>query len=242
MRSRVYVTARRLSVPAFARRTLLLWVCCCAPGGQEISIDCCTAGAQQLRRRSSKCEQPLSLSLTTSTQTRRYHTVMISAQCHTFTVNQQLRRRSSKCEQCRVDSWRRKLNTWINFYWQKFTSHSIELNTDVMLHAQLKLERVWNRTGTYGNETVFAVRGELEVISLFAQALNHNSNRQKNQRAPARDRLTGVNRAMNVSHVGECCWKLRGLCPRFQIELHDVAIAFIDKQHPNYNTLAPTML
>ena len=200
MRSRVYVTARRLSVPAFARRTLLLRVCCCAPGGQEISVDCCTAGAQQLQRR------------------------------------------SSKCEQCRVDSWRRKLNTWINFYWQKFTSHSIELNTDVMLHAQLKLERVWNRTGTYGNETVFAVRGELEVISLFAQALNHNSNRQKNQRAPARDRLTGVNRAMNVSHVGECCWKLRGLCPRFQIELHDVAIAFIDKQHPNYNTLAPTML
>jgi len=27
------------------------------PGGQEISIDCCTAGAQQQRRHSSKCEQ-----------------------------------------------------------------------------------------------------------------------------------------------------------------------------------------
>ena len=37
-------------------------VCCCGPGGQEISIDCCTAGARQQRRRcstafSSKCEQ-----------------------------------------------------------------------------------------------------------------------------------------------------------------------------------------
>ena len=35
MRSRVYVTVGRLSVR-------LLRVCCCAPGGQEISIDCCS--------------------------------------------------------------------------------------------------------------------------------------------------------------------------------------------------------
>jgi len=34
-----------LSVPSFVRRTPLLRVCCCAPGGQEKSIDCCTAGA-----------------------------------------------------------------------------------------------------------------------------------------------------------------------------------------------------
>ena len=31
-----------LAVPSFGRR-----VCCCGPGGQEISIDCCTAGAQR---------------------------------------------------------------------------------------------------------------------------------------------------------------------------------------------------
>ena len=30
------------SVPSFGRT--LRRVCCCAPGGQEISIDCCTAG------------------------------------------------------------------------------------------------------------------------------------------------------------------------------------------------------
>jgi len=28
------------------RHTPLLRVCCCGPGGQEISTDCCTAGAQ----------------------------------------------------------------------------------------------------------------------------------------------------------------------------------------------------
>jgi len=28
----------------------LVRVCCCGPGGQEISIDCCTAGGQQQRR------------------------------------------------------------------------------------------------------------------------------------------------------------------------------------------------
>ena len=44
----------------FGHRTLLLWVCCCVPGGQDqISIDCCTAGGQQQPRRStarsSKC-------------------------------------------------------------------------------------------------------------------------------------------------------------------------------------------
>jgi len=26
----------------------VLQVCCCVPGGQEISIDCCTVGAQRL--------------------------------------------------------------------------------------------------------------------------------------------------------------------------------------------------
>ena len=32
------------SVPSLTRRILPpLWVCCCAPDGQEISIDCCTA-------------------------------------------------------------------------------------------------------------------------------------------------------------------------------------------------------
>jgi len=25
----------------------LMQICCCGPGGQEISIDCCTAGAKQ---------------------------------------------------------------------------------------------------------------------------------------------------------------------------------------------------
>ena len=38
MRSRVYTL-----------RCPLLQVCCCGPGEQEISIDCCTAGAQQHR-------------------------------------------------------------------------------------------------------------------------------------------------------------------------------------------------
>jgi len=39
------------------RPSAVLRVCCCAPRGQEISIDyCCTSGAQQQRRRS-KCEQ-----------------------------------------------------------------------------------------------------------------------------------------------------------------------------------------
>jgi len=33
----------RLSVTSFARHTPLLRVYCCAPGGQVISIDCCTA-------------------------------------------------------------------------------------------------------------------------------------------------------------------------------------------------------
>jgi len=30
------------------RRTPLLQVCCCGPGWQEISIDCCTAGVMRL--------------------------------------------------------------------------------------------------------------------------------------------------------------------------------------------------
>jgi len=64
MRSRVYVTVGRPSVrlspcpsvPPFCLRTPLPRVCCCGPGEQEISIDCCTAGAQQQSRRS-KCGQ-----------------------------------------------------------------------------------------------------------------------------------------------------------------------------------------
>ena len=51
MPSRVYETigrpsvclSVRLSVPSLASRTRLVRVCCCAPGGQEIPIDCCTA-------------------------------------------------------------------------------------------------------------------------------------------------------------------------------------------------------
>ena len=43
----------RLSVPS-GRRTPLLRVCCCGPGGQEISIDCCTAAG----RRSSAAARP----------------------------------------------------------------------------------------------------------------------------------------------------------------------------------------
>jgi len=31
-------------------RPPLQWVCCCGPGGQETSIDCCTTGAQQQMR------------------------------------------------------------------------------------------------------------------------------------------------------------------------------------------------
>ena len=50
----VYVTTRcpsvclsvRLSVPAIDRCCIVRRVCCWAPGEQEISIDCCTAGAQ----------------------------------------------------------------------------------------------------------------------------------------------------------------------------------------------------
>ena len=39
-----------LSVP-FARCSSMQWVCCCGLGGQEISIDCCTAGAAATRNR-----------------------------------------------------------------------------------------------------------------------------------------------------------------------------------------------
>jgi len=35
----------------------LLRVCCCGPGGHEISIECCTAGAQQQRRAAGECRQ-----------------------------------------------------------------------------------------------------------------------------------------------------------------------------------------
>jgi len=48
-----------LSIPSVARRTPR--VCCWAPNGQQMSIDCCAAGAQRQRRRSttlsSRCEQ-----------------------------------------------------------------------------------------------------------------------------------------------------------------------------------------
>ena len=42
-----------LSVPSFGRRLQLRRVCCCGPGGLEISIDCCTAGAQHAANASS---------------------------------------------------------------------------------------------------------------------------------------------------------------------------------------------
>jgi len=54
VRSRVYVTVRCPSVslsqhgPTAANP--LVRVCCCGIDGQEISIDCCVAGAQQQRR------------------------------------------------------------------------------------------------------------------------------------------------------------------------------------------------
>ena len=35
----------------------LLQVCCCGPSEQEISIDCCTASAQQQRRVAGECGQ-----------------------------------------------------------------------------------------------------------------------------------------------------------------------------------------
>jgi len=41
----------RLSVPSVDRCSSVRRVCCCGPGEREISIDCCTAGAQQQRRR-----------------------------------------------------------------------------------------------------------------------------------------------------------------------------------------------
>jgi len=52
MRSRVYV------IVGICRSicTLLLWVCCCGPGGQEILIGCCMAVSQQ-QPCSSKCGQ-----------------------------------------------------------------------------------------------------------------------------------------------------------------------------------------
>ena len=44
------------SVSLFGRRKPLRRVCCCGPGGQEISIDCHTAGAQQQMRAVSRCQ------------------------------------------------------------------------------------------------------------------------------------------------------------------------------------------
>jgi len=40
------------------RRTPMLRVCCCGPGVQQISTDCCTAGAPQQTRRSNAVRRP----------------------------------------------------------------------------------------------------------------------------------------------------------------------------------------
>jgi len=45
-------------------RPPLLRVCCCGPGGQEISIDCCTADGQQQPRRSDAGSATLSADVT----------------------------------------------------------------------------------------------------------------------------------------------------------------------------------
>ena len=50
MQSRVYATAVRLSVCLLVRPVRQQTRHCCGPGGQFISIDCCTAGAQQQTR------------------------------------------------------------------------------------------------------------------------------------------------------------------------------------------------
>ena len=46
--SKVYETVGRmsvrLSVQSFGCHTVLWWVCCCGPSGQEILINCCKAG------------------------------------------------------------------------------------------------------------------------------------------------------------------------------------------------------
>ena len=46
MRRRVCVTVGRVHSSVSVRRSHPA-VCCCGPGGQEISIDCCTAGCGQ---------------------------------------------------------------------------------------------------------------------------------------------------------------------------------------------------
>jgi len=45
-----------LSRPSIDRCSSVRRVCCCEPDGQEISIDCCTAGAQQQLRAVSRCQ------------------------------------------------------------------------------------------------------------------------------------------------------------------------------------------
>jgi len=61
MRSRVYVMVRRPSVcllqHGLTAANPLLQVCCCELGGQEISIDCAMASAQQQRRAAGECGQ-----------------------------------------------------------------------------------------------------------------------------------------------------------------------------------------
>jgi len=76
MRSRVYTTVWRpsvcLSVPS-GRRTPLLQVCCCGPGGQEISIDWCSSGGQV--RAVPRCQRNTAcLSSWTSPQAKRLST------------------------------------------------------------------------------------------------------------------------------------------------------------------------
>ena len=59
MCSRVYLTVRCPSVCLSVRLSANppLQVCCCGPGGQVISIDCCTAGAQLTAAAAPECGQ-----------------------------------------------------------------------------------------------------------------------------------------------------------------------------------------
>jgi len=53
----MHLSVVRPSVPS-GRRTPMLRVCCCGPGVQQISIDCCSAGAQRQSRRSNAARRP----------------------------------------------------------------------------------------------------------------------------------------------------------------------------------------
>jgi len=67
--------------PTTALRTPLLLVCGCVPGEQEISIVCCTAGAQQQMRAVSRCQ----LTQETDLAEHRLVSDMIIRSC-TYTV------------------------------------------------------------------------------------------------------------------------------------------------------------